>query len=109
MNVLFMANRTTRLLRLFFICGLLSAQNLFAQDIKILINHLGYETDGPKRAVILGHAGDDVTAFKIIDTQSGKEVSSGSSLKIGPVDHWKDWIFWTADFSGVTAEGNYVV
>ena len=63
--------RLTRLLRFLFISGLFSAQTLLAQNIKILINHLGYEKDAPKRAVILGHAGDDVTAFKVLDAESG--------------------------------------
>src|SRR6185312_1128069 len=79
------------------------------QNIKILINHLGYETDAPKRAVILGHAGDDITAFKVLDAQSGREMFSGNTPKIGPVDHWKDWVFWTADFSGMNTEGTFVI
>jgi len=104
-----LASRLKRLLRLFFICGFFSTQSLFAQEIKILINHLGYELDAPKRAVILGHAGDDVTTFKVLEAQSGKEMLSGNAPKIGPVDHRKDWIFWTADFSGFNVEGNYVI
>jgi hypothetical protein len=90
----------------FFIC-LLLCQTGVGQEIKILINHLGYELDAPKRAVVLGHAGDDVTTFKIINAQSGKEMLSGSAKKIGAVDKWKDWIFWTADFGALNADGNY--
>ena len=88
----------------FFLC-----QAAPAQEAKILVNHLGYEPDALKRATILGHAGDDVTAFKIIDARNGKEMLSGKSVKIGPVDKWKDWIFWTADFSAVNTEGNYFI
>jgi hypothetical protein len=43
MNVQLLASRPTRLLRLFFICGFFSSHPLFAQKVKILINHPGYE------------------------------------------------------------------
>ncbi|HEY3931781.1 MAG TPA: glycoside hydrolase family 9 protein [Verrucomicrobiae bacterium] len=88
---------------------LLIGQTGFGQNIKVLVNHVGYETGAPKHAVILGHTGDKVTKFKVIDYSTGKTVLSGSAVKIGPVDHWKDWIFWTADFSSVKAEGTYLL
>ena len=87
----------------------LIGQSVVAQDIKVLVNHLGYEPDTSKRAVILGHAGDDVAAFKVVDAQTGKDILSGKTEKAGPVDQWKDWIFWTADFSAVTNPGTYQV
>ena len=99
----------TFLRQLAVVCGLLLVQTGLGQTPKILVNHIGYETDAPKRAVILGHAGDSVTKFKVIDYSTGKKVLSGSSVKVGPVDHWKDWYFWTADFSQVKTEGNYVL
>ncbi|HEX4263117.1 MAG TPA: glycoside hydrolase family 9 protein [Verrucomicrobiae bacterium] len=92
-----------------FLVYLLLNQIVAAQEIKILVNHLGYETDAPKRAVILGRVGNEVNAFKIIDARSGKEILAGPTAKIGPVDKWKDWIFWTADFSAVNAEGSYSI
>jgi Glycosyl hydrolase family 9/Cellulase N-terminal ig-like domain len=88
---------------------LLIVQTGFGQNIKILVNHIGYEWDAPKRAVILGYANDDVTKFKVVDYTTGKEVLSGSVVKVGPVDHWKDWYFWTADFSSIKTEGTYLV
>lgn len=97
----------SRLLALF--CGLFIAQAGFGQDLKVLVNHLGYAPDAPKHAVILGHATDQVTSFQIIDCSSGQTVLTGSAVKIGPVDHWKDWCFWTADFSAVHAGGSYKV
>jgi hypothetical protein len=79
------------------------------QDVKVLTNHIGYETHGPKRAVILGHAADSVTGFKLIDASTGKTVLSGDTLKAGPVDQWKDWVFWTADFTGLQTDGTYLL
>ncbi len=94
---------------LLFTCAVCPVQMTFAQGVEVLINHLGYEKDAPKRAVILGHEGDEIAGFKILDAQSSKEIFSGKALKTGPVDHWKDWIFWTADFSALNTEGNYVM
>lgn len=86
---------------------LLAGLSGFGQDIKVLVNHLGYEPDAPKRAVILGHAGDDVTAARLVDASSGAEMIAVPVVKAGPVDQWKDWVFWTADFSAVKTEGTF--
>ena len=91
-----------------FLLGLLS-QTAFTQDIKVLVNHLGYDTSAPKRAVIQGHDSDAVNTFRVIDTATGKTVLAGHAQKVGPVDQWKDWIYWTADFSAVTNPGTYRV
>lgn len=88
---------------------LLVCQAGVGQEIKILINHLGYEKDAPKQAVILGHERDDVSRFKVIDAQTGKEILAGKTIKAGPVDKWKDWIFWMADFGALNNEGTYLL
>jgi len=49
--------------KLVILFGLLTGQTGFGQDLKVLANHLGYEQDAPKRAVILGHADDTVDCF----------------------------------------------
>ncbi len=95
--------------RLVFAC-LLAAQ--LASDkrrIEVLVNHIGYDQRAPKRAVIRGHAGDEVSAFSVLDSSTGQTVFSGSTERIGPVDHWKDWYFWTADFSSIKNPGNYLL
>jgi hypothetical protein len=89
------------------ICLISAVQTGFGQDLKILINHLGYESEAPKRAVIQGHAGDTVAQFKVIDALTGKIEWSGDAVKVGPVDQWKDWYFWTADFGPLTNAGTY--
>jgi hypothetical protein len=93
--------------RLIFLLGLLVAQAGFGQGIKVLINHIGYEPEAPKRAVILGHAGDAAHQFDVIDCSTGQKALSGSVVRVGPVDQWKDWYFWTADFSSIKTEGTY--
>ena len=98
-----------KIYQLILLGGLLVAQIGFGQSIKVLTNHLGYEQNAPKRAVILGHAGDAVTDFKVIDYVTGKIVLVGSTDKAGSVDQWKDWYFWTADFSSLATQGTYVL
>lgn len=92
-----------------FACLIFTAQFVQAQSLKVLTNHLGYEPSGSKRAVVQGREGDSVTTFKVREYPSDKEVFSGSATKTGPVKKWKDWYFWTLEFDGVTAEGNYVI
>jgi hypothetical protein len=78
-------------------------------SILILANHIGYEINAPKRAVILGHDTNQITDFRVISTRTGEEVYSGATAKVGRVDRWKDWCFWTADFSALTNEGSYII
>src|SRR4051812_38352442 len=89
------------------VCLLCVQLSSFAQ-VKILTNHLGYAPDAPKRAIILAHKDDQIGAFKVVDS-SGKEAFAGEAVKVGPVDQWKDWVFWTADFSSVKSEGTYIL
>lgn len=80
-----------------------------AQTAKVLINHVGYDPAGPKRAVIEGKPGDAFDAFKIKEFGTEKEVFSGVPKSVGPVQKWKDWTFWTIDFTPVLEEGTYVI
>ena len=89
------------------LCCLLLAQTAFGQCPQVLVNHLGYEFNALKRAVILGHAGDDVTGFQVVACATEKTVLTGDTVKAGPVDQWKDWYFWTADFGSLTNPGSY--
>ncbi len=77
--------------------------------MQILTNHIGYDTNGPKQAVILGKAGDQVSSFKILEHETGAELLSGVPTWVGPVHKWKDWVFWTVDFSPVTKQAVCVI
>ncbi len=76
---------------------------------RILTNQVGYEANGPKRAVIQAHAGDAFTTFAVKSFPGGETVLSGTPVHAGPVAGWKDWDFWTVDWSAVKAEGTYVI
>jgi hypothetical protein len=81
----------------------------WSQKIKVLTNHLGYETTGPKHAVVEGVQTDEVTTFKVKDFETDAEVHSGKCVRTGGVDKWKNWHFWTLDFDEVTKEGSYYI
>ena len=57
-------------------CAILVSSG-FAQTAKVLINQVGYDPAGPKRAVIEGKPGDAFDAFKVKEFETGKEVFSG--------------------------------
>ena len=80
---------------------------LIAQPIKIVTNHVGYEPDGPKKAIIVADSTWEFSSFKLIDTKTGKEIFSGQPEYKGPVDKWKNWKFWTLNFTSYTTAGNY--
>jgi len=92
------------------IISLLLGQSVGAQGrIRILTNHIGYETTGPKHAVIQGSAGDQISWFKIRESASDREVYSGTAKPLGPVKKWKDWHFWALDFDQVALDGLYYI
>jgi hypothetical protein len=79
------------------------------QPALILSNQVGYETAGAKRAVIQGHPGDAYASFAIKSFPGGETVLTGTPRHEGPVAKWKDWDFWTIDWSAVDKEGTYVI
>ena len=100
-----------RIIVLLLMLGLIavSPSDAANKKMKILTNHIGYDTHSFKHAVILGFAGDNIKSFWVEEAKTGQIIFSGSPQKIGPVHKWKDWIFWTIDFNAVTAEGEYVI
>ncbi len=82
---------------------------VLAQSAKIVTNHVGYEFDGAKKAIIVANGKVEVGSFVLIDARSGKQVFSGKPLYRGPVHKWKDWQFWAIDFSSYTEPGTYIL
>lgn len=98
-----------RLLHFLVLCGLsvvFSALS-FAGETTILTNHLGYEPNGPKHAVVLGKAGENVASCSLKNYSDDKEVLSLPAKASGPVQKWRDWYFWTLDFDSFSTEGKY--
>jgi len=78
-----------------------------ASELKILTNHLGYETHGPKHAVILGHASDSISSCALKADATDQAALTIAPKAAGPVEKWNDWYFWTLDFDSFAAEGKY--
>jgi hypothetical protein len=78
-----------------------------ASELKILSNHLGYETNGPKHAVILGKSGDKVSECTLKQDGDNRVALSITPKPAGPVQKWRDWYFWTLDFDSFASEGKY--
>ena len=75
--------------------------------LKVLTNHLGYETSGPKHAVIVGKASDNVSACVLKDETTDQVILAIAPKATGPVQKWRDWCFWTLDFDSFATEGKY--
>ncbi|MDF2432466.1 MAG: hypothetical protein JWP44_2097 [Mucilaginibacter sp.] len=80
---------------------------LFAQSVKIVTNHVGYEDDKAKHAVIVTDHQLNIKSFTLIDAATGKTVYTGKTVFSGPVDKWKNFQFWTVDFSTFAVDGTY--
>lgn len=85
----------------------LCAASAIAADMTILTNHLGYAPNAWKQAVIKGAEGDKLGQCQLLDTRSGAILHSAKPVAVGKVDQWRDWYFWTWEFTQITAEGNY--
>jgi len=98
-----------RHLFLILVCSLLIVlpPASFAGDSKILTNHLGYEVNGPKHAVILGKAGDNISDCALKDDVTDKRAVLIPAQAAGPVQRWRDWYFWTLDFDSFATKGKY--
>ncbi|MBV8053534.1 MAG: glycoside hydrolase family 9 protein [Acidobacteriaceae bacterium] len=90
-----------------FVLVLAIGPQLNALQLKILTNHLGYESAGPKHAVILGKASDKVTACDLKNYSDNQKAMTVPAQAVGPVKKWRDWYFWTADFDSFQTEGEY--
>src|SRR3954453_898508 len=71
---------------------LLLNQPLSGQEkVRVLTNHIGYETSGPKHAVVQGADSDQITRCRVLEYPTDRELFSGVPKKVGPVKKWKDW------------------
>lgn len=77
--------------------------------MKILISHPGYTANTSKKAVLKAPESFSGTTFEIIDRESGETVYNGSVNRAGVVDKWKDWYFFTLDFSDFNKLGRYYI
>ena len=81
--------------------------------MKILTNHLGYDSGSAKKAIIQDRAGTGVPEksfdYQLVDERSGNTLFEGKTRFIGSVARWKDRVFWSLDFSDFVQPGRYMV
>jgi hypothetical protein len=80
---------------------------LHAQSVKVVTNHVGYEDSKAKRAVVVADSKLALNSFSLINVETGKAAYTGKPVFSGAVDKWKNWKFWTIDFSKYTEPGTY--
>ena len=78
-----------------------------ADEPKILTNQVGYNTTGPKHAVILATAQVEFTGCTLNDARTRKKLLELTPRHAGPVEKWRAWDFWTLDFDAFSTEGTY--
>ena len=74
---------------------------------RILTNQVGYEATLSKRAVVMADTKLDLSTFRLINDKTNQSVYQGAVVYSGPVGKWKNWQFWTLDFSSWRTEGTY--
>src|SRR3569833_2874983 len=90
------------------LCLLITTPMLgMAQQVKVITTHVGYEDNRAKHAIIEASHKLSIPTFSLINTAVGIVVYSGKPAFSGGVDRWKNWQFWTIDFSGFTTDGTY--
>jgi hypothetical protein len=78
-----------------------------AGETKILTNHVGYETSGPKRGIILSKPGESFSSCALKDSATDQSIVTLTPQSAGPVKKWRDWTFWTIDFDSFEREGKF--
>jgi hypothetical protein len=80
---------------------------VYAQPVTIVTNHVGYEITNSKRAVIVVDGKVSIDEFQLVNNISNKTVYTGKPVYSGLVDHWKNWQFYTIDFSTYNIAGTF--
>ncbi len=81
--------------------------------MRILVSHVGYDAGEPKRAVVQASRSEPFSsaplAFRLLEEASGARVFRGQAPYVGAVPRWRDWVFWSLDFSEVRRPGRYLI
>jgi len=77
--------------------------------MKIYISHPGYTVSTSKKAVLKTTKEFATKSFNIKDRETNQVVYTGSIQRVGYVEKWKDWYFFTLDFSNFKTLGRYYI
>ena len=77
--------------------------------MRILHNHLGYQNQARKIALVQSSTALPAHNFTVYDTVTREAVLRGILSARGKVAQWRDWQFWEADFSALETPGSYMI
>ncbi|MBV8632978.1 MAG: glycoside hydrolase family 9 protein, partial [Burkholderiaceae bacterium] len=77
--------------------------------MKILHNHLGYQSQARKIALVQASGDLPAQSFTVYDTATREAALHGKLEARGKVAQWRDWQFWEADFSALAKPGSYMI
>lgn len=77
--------------------------------MKILHNHIGYQSRAQKIALVQASTILPAQGFTVYNVDTREAALQGKLTPRGKVAQWRDWQFWEADFSVLQAEGNYMI
>ncbi len=77
--------------------------------MRILVNHIGYELDGIKSAVIESDPRDLSMRCSMKLYSDDGIVARPTPVYAGKADRWKNWHFWSIIFSQVNQSGKYYI
>ena len=75
----------------------------------VLTNQVGYEVQGPKRAVLRALPGETWRRFEVRRHPDGGVVLEKPIPAPAAVDHWPRWHYASLDFDELQAEGRYTI
>lgn len=77
--------------------------------LRILTNHIGYDSADTKTAVFQGEKDIVPTSFTVYDYKTDEAVLSGAPVEVGEVDRWNKGYYWTISFSELKKKGTYYI
>ncbi|RQG99193.1 glycoside hydrolase family 9 protein [Natrarchaeobius oligotrophus] len=75
----------------------------------VLVNQAGYDRDERKRAILACAAGETPGRVRVVDADTDAVVVETDATRDGPVANWRDWVFWSTEFTALEAAGSYYV
>jgi hypothetical protein len=99
------------LIRLFAFSSIVLAASACAAQVRVVVDHVGYDVTAPKRALVVVEGGDALVpkSFSLLDAATGKSLLTGPVETAGAVERWGDRQFWLVDFSTWKQRGHYVL
>lgn len=76
--------------------------------MNVLVNQLGYDVGATPVVVVRGEPTDDPERVRLETADDGDVVATASLERVGHVDDWRDWVFWTATLPPLETPGEYV-